>query len=873
MTKTTADIIYSKMQSFIIYYSRRIYSTSTLCVQEMKSGGNAMNSKMKSFLIVLLLSFIPLISNGMVMTGSGSNLSMIKQNVKVVIDNQVAQTRLEQTFINPTPSPIEAVYRFPLGEKASIQEFGITGPDGVRKIGSVETKDEAENIYQNAQAMGAIPAVAQSVDPNCFETKVGAVPSNGRAVIDLNYNEVLPYHSGIIHYSIPLNINAVQNKSLDIISITIDIKEQKEIVAVTSPSHKIEAKKIDAHNWQVVYEKSGCLPDSDFQLCYEVKAQRMGMNFLSTQPVDDKKGYFMMMLAPQEIVDAADIAARDIIFVMDVSGSMNGYKIEQTKAAFNFFIDQLNSEDRFEVIGFSDTLQFGRGQLQTADTENRKQAKNFIDHLRPGGSTNIHDALNAALKLFPNENRTKAIIFLTDGQPTSGITNIQQICRTMRIANTKSVRTFVFGVGDDVSAQLLDKLALENRGEALYVHQNENLQSKLTAFYETISKPLLTDIEIDWGKIQVSECFPPTLPNVYKGSQVVVSGRYAGGGSTAINVKGNLNGQIQNFTLEAHFAKRSIDNKFVARLWGKAKAESLIQEIRANGETADKKSEVIRLSKAFQFTTPYTSFISVTQAPLVSNTNPDQYRNNQSRNYQPQSQSQMAPVTAVAPGAASIIPQQTVTVVKKTEAKQVRFWGAAGFGGLALHPATWFPAAIAIPNFRKAREQGREKACYANMRVILGAVEMYNMDHSSMMRTANIDDLRSGQYLKAAITPPENGCAYGTIGDLASDGHVICLLHGAVESDDCNGYSPSGSTNYGGYSSSSQSGTTQGTNFIVIEEPVSWTVKLWNTYFPMIELAINIPILLLGLYVSYLFLNFTFWRPLVYLLGGSSKRS
>jgi Ca-activated chloride channel family protein len=871
-------------------------SASQVKISVVDSGITFRRKAMKRlFLLLVLVGFCCCASPlpAFVLSGNGNNLPLVSQNVTVSIDSQVAVTRLDQTFHNAGDQPIAARYRFPLSEKASVQEFGLTTAQGERQAGAIETKQDAETKFNQALQTGAVPALGQTgsaSDPNSFETQIGTLLPRSSSRVDVTYSEILPYQSGTIRYALPMNIKSVQEKSLDLTSVTINLKDQKEIIAVTSPSHEIFARKIDAHSWQITFEKANWLPAADFQLAYEVKAERMGFNFLSTHPAADEQGYFMMMLAPQEVVDAADIAERDIVFVMDTSGSMQGYKLEQTKAAFSFFIDQLNERDRFEVISFSSTCTPFRGELVAASADQRTQAKNFIRDRQAQGGTHIDLALERARTTFTDQTRTRAILFLTDGQPTIGVTNIEAIAQRMKAGNTSQIRTFVLGVGEDVSTQLLDKIALENRGETLYVRQNEPIESRLTGFYETISKPLLVDLSIDWKGANVSEIYPRQLPNVYKGSQITVFGRYipaaadqaaigqaaadptpgigsaaiglatpstAAGASLAaaigsaapglmtpsaaahsITVSGTLNGQNVEYPVETRFMHASAENRFVARLWAKSKADSLIQEMRAYGENAASKAEVIKLSKTFQFVTPYTSFISVAPAPVAP---PRQLTR------APHGQSRPAPVSAPAAPAAPATPlpanftslsqpnNAPVTIIQTTTAKPISMWGISGFV-----PA----AAVLVPNFKKARESSRVKSCMANMRVILGAIEMYNMDQPALLPTnimVPFPTLMAAGYLKSECQCPTTGGYYQYVG-LASDttgtlGEVRCTVHHTADNPYLKGVPLNGS---------------DPTARVEVKVVSSAWVDLWNSGLGgVIEWTINIPIFLIGLYLTY----------------------
>ncbi len=789
----------------------------------------------------LALALVLLVgASGAAMTlGDGARaVPLNRQVVEVTIDNQVAVTRVTETFVNTSQHTIEAVYTMPLAEKAAIQEFGITGADGVRQVGAVEEKREAEAIYSNAQAQGVTPAmVAPAADGNSFQTKVGAVLPGKRVTVDVTFSQILDYKSGRIVYQYPLQLKSVQVEKPELVSVRLKIRDQKKIVEVKSPTHPCSVVRKDDHAVEVTFEKGQWQPDHDFQVVYDVTAPRMGFNFLSTRPNEKEAGYFMMMLAPQEEIEAKDVAARDLVFVLDCSGSMQGQKIEQAQRALKYIVNRLNADDRFNLVTFSDgaTARCGDGLVAATDL-NRRAALAQVDAVGASGGTNAQDALQSGLRLFDGSSRTKALIFLTDGQPTVGETNPERIAAHARAANAAKVRVFTFGVGDDVSTPLLEQLARENRGEALTVRLNEDLDARLTAFYETISKPLLTDLAVDWQGVTVSALSPATLGNVYKGSQVVLFGRYVQPGAKKLVVTGDLNGKQCRFELEANFAAKSSDNLFVARLWAKAQADELVSHMRAYGEDAAKKAEVIRLSKQYGFASPYTSFVAVdpTPRPVQTASTLDRYRQPQ-----PGVSPQVAPAVAMAPAASidpaafkpamPMQPRQNITVVRTAAPKEVKVWG-------------FLPGALMVPNFRQARESARGKACAANMRVIASAIEQYNMDHSGAMIPYNIEapceQLRQAGYLKSVPRCPADPTLpymYVTMVDpqnpSAGFQDIYCPIHNRCDDLWADAKTP--------------------TNPHVQVAPATAGVQLWNMVQPLVELAINIPLLLLSFWLIY----------------------
>lgn len=806
-----------------------------------------MNRSIFFVILLLVLSCISTVDAAYLVFQQG-NLPLISQKVKVSINNQVAVTTLEMIFDNPHDFTIQPNIRFPIHEKASVQKFTLTDSDGQTFSGTIEESQQAEQTFEAAKAEGLMPAMAVQKQPGVFEASIGAVGPKSRATVTIEYSEILPYSRGTISYTLPYDVSKYQKANLETSSIVVEIIDQKEIVTLQSPSHDIYAEKIDAQNWRSVFEKNNYLPAGDFKLVYDVKAEAMASNFLATRPEEGRDGYFMLMLSPAEIVTAEAIANRDIVFVMDTSGSMQGTRIMQTKKAFEFFVNKLNENDRYGIVDFSSGVKQWKEELQKVDEWTKSEASHYISKLHASGGTNIHGALLKALELFDKaENRTKTVIFLTDGEATNGVTNTEQIVREFNAANVAQVRTFTLGVGRNVNKTLLNKLAIENRGESIYLDEaSKSIDNELMTFYQSISTPLLVDLALDFGDIEVTDVYPKTLPNIYQGTQLVVTGRYKRGGDTTIKLTGNLNSANQEFPVKASFAEVSKDHLFVSRFWAKAKADDLLLQLQTYGHNQALKDEVIQLSKTYQFATPFTSFIAVSTTPVP----------------QVQQPSQVSKTSSSARYSATLAniqrnPPAKRTIVRQTQAKPLSLWGATGFLPVA---------AIAVPNFRKAREQARQKACFANMRVIQGAVEMYNMDNNTIMDivTENeLDILVQNKYLKAMPVKPEQACWYGCKGDMSQDGVIVCALHGSVEEpvmENQPGTGPTGEMIY--YDPATGNYVTQVSTADVVNSTVPWTTRVWNAYLAdAVNLLINVPLFLLGIAFTLWLLYFIIMAP------------
>lgn len=785
-------------------------------------------------------------------------LPLVSQKIKVEINNQVAVTRLEMVFYNQNDFTIQPNIKFPIHEKASVQQFSLTDSEGMVYSGTIEESNQAAKVFNEAKAEGMMPAMAVQKQPGVFETSIGAIGPKARATVMIEYSEILPYNRGNVNYSLPFDIKQHQEPKLETVAISLTITDQKEINNIESPSHDIYAEKVDANNWNVVFEKNDYLPAGDFSINYEVKAEALATNFLSTRPSEGEEGYFMLMLSPAEIISAEDIAMRDIVFVVDTSGSMSGRKMEQTKRAFEFFVTRLNEKDRFGIISFSSQVTPWTAELLPVSNENRNAAREFINKLYASGGTNLYGSLQAALQLFDQaEGRTRTLIFLTDGEASSGITDSNTIIRDFNSKNTNQVRTFTLGVGRSVNTSLLNKLAVENRGEALYLDErDQDIDKPLMAFYENISTPLLVDLELAWGDAKVSEVFPKTLPNIYQGTQLVITGRYAAGTTSNITLTGNLNRVKHSFPVTATFADKSSDNLFVSRFWAKAKADDLMLKMQTYGQNTEIKEEVIALSKKYQFATPFTSFIAVSTAPVPQVSQQAATRRD-SRNTaamaRPTNTSNRHNVQRNVPAG----PPPTRTIVRRTEAKSISLWGATGF----------IPAALAIPNFRKARQQARQKACFANQRVLMGAIEMYNMDHDTMITTIDENTMRlleEGSYLKGKMQMAEKDCYFGATGPLDKNGVVICAIHGTPE-DPFTEETTEETKNLvrNNVFFNPVTNSTDGSNVIVRYESETWFARIWNSWLAdVVSLLINVPLFIIGLafslYLTYIVITLPF---------------
>jgi Ca-activated chloride channel family protein len=516
----------------------------------------------------------------------------------------VATTSIDQVFKNDYDVDLEGTYMFPLPEEAAITDFSMY-VDGKKVSGKILDKDKARQVYEDIVRQMKDPGLLEYVGRNMFKARVYPIPKRGEKRVQLVYKQTLKYDSGVYKYVYPLDTEKYSPKPLEEVTISAKIKSKAPIKSLYSPSHKLDTK-IEDYSASCGYEARNVKPDKNFVLYYSVSEKDVGLNLLSYKKRGED-GYFMLLLSPGQL--KGKTINKDIIFVLDTSGSMSGEKIKQAKEALRFCINKLDKRDRFNVIGFATDIDNYKDSLVPASRRNTKGALKFIDKLEARGGTNINDALLSSLKMFSDSRRPRMLVFLTDGEPTVGETDIKEIIENLDDANKAKARIFVFGVGSDVNSHLLDKMSEVHRGVSEYVEPHEDIEVNVSSFFRKISEPILSDINLNFGKIKTADLQPRIMPDIFRGTQLVLLGRYEGDGSTAITLTGYVNGKKKKFVYDAKFLKSDTENDFIPRLWATRKIGYLMSEIRLSGEKKELIDEIIKLSKEHGIMTPYTSFL------------------------------------------------------------------------------------------------------------------------------------------------------------------------------------------------------------------------------------------------------------------------
>jgi len=534
------------------------------------------------------------------------SLSVRYHHVDVEIVDQVAVTTVDQVFVNHHHRDIEGTYIFPISAQAAISDFSMyVGNEEIR--GKILDKREARRIYEDIVRSRRDPALLEYFGDGMFQASIYPIPAHGETRIKLHYSEVLKRDAGLSEYRYTLGTERFSRDALETVELRVNIESKRPITTVYSPSHDIRVERQGDHRATITYMEEGTKPDKDFLLYYAVSEEEIGVDLLTFEDEDHDR-FFLALISPRIDLGKNRTTRKDIVFILDTSGSMQGEKIEQAKGALAFCLRGLEEGDRFNVIDFDHEVRpFDRG-LVPADRRHIADALEFVEGTRAEGGTDINGALSQGLReIGPNE-RTSFIIFLTDGLPTVGETDIGAILDNVKRANRSATRLFVFGVGYDVNTRLLDRLAGDHHGASDYVHPTEDIEVKVSHFFTKVSRPILTGVELRVDGVDTYDLYPKELPDVFQGSQILVLGRYNGNGRARITLSGRSRESERARSFEANFSggKR---NDFVPRLWATRKIGYLIDEIRTRGENRELVTEIVRLSKKYGIITEYTSFL------------------------------------------------------------------------------------------------------------------------------------------------------------------------------------------------------------------------------------------------------------------------
>jgi len=570
-------------------------------------------------------------------------------DVKASITGYIASVDVTQHFHNPFNSKIEALYVFPLPHNAAINEFVMTIGD--RKIrGIIRERAEAEKIYQAARQQGYTASLLTQERPNIFTQAVANIEPGKQIDISIRYFHTLAYVDGWYEWHFPMVVGprfnppaqlAMNDSSIDVtpvpldqtgigaaprgaagasgqkvevqylrptersghdISLSVNLQAGVKIEELAAPSHRSDLRS-EGTAADVRLASADSIPNKDFILRYRVAGEKLKSALLTSR--DEKSGYFTLMLYPPKSLEHLPRKALELVFVIDVSGSMSGKPLAQANAAVRSALKMMRADDTFQIIKFASDAQLMSDKPLTASPENIPRGMTYLDENFGGGGTMMIEGIDKALRAPADPSRLRFVCFLTDGF----IGNEREILAAIH-ERLGTSRIFSFGVGDSVNRYLLDHMAKMGRGAAAYLSIEEKAEPVMEAFFERISHPALTDIAIDFGSMKVSEVYPESVPDLFVGRPVILTGKFTGSGKATVHVKGRAGGEMLDTPLAIDLNDATKSNPALRPIWARMKISELADRS-AWQSVSDLAGQIKNLALEHGLMSAYTAFVAV----------------------------------------------------------------------------------------------------------------------------------------------------------------------------------------------------------------------------------------------------------------------
>src|SRR5579859_4379399 len=580
--------------------------------------------------------------------------------IKTEISGFVARIEVTQEFENVLPDAVEAVYVFPLPHESAVDGMSMTvGQREIRAV--IKERDEARKIYEQARNTGHTAALLDQERPNIFTQSVTNIPPNGTVQIKLSVLELIKYEAGTYEFAFPLVVgpryipgnptsagdhgtmpNSDQVPDASRISPPVagvhtddataghDVSMEVNLAAgvpvgdVESTSHKIFADRTGADSYHVTLADQAVPPNKDFILKYKVAG--LGISDAVLAHSDKSGGYFTLILQPPEKPQEKALVPRQLIFVLDTSGSMWGFPLEMAKKTIQRALDNLRQDETFNLITFSGDTRILFPEPVPATPANVAQAKEVLAGAYGSGGTEMMKAIRTALGDDAGADKPmeadpiRVVCFMTDGYVGNDADIIAEVKKH------SDARVFSFGIGTAVNRFLLTKMAEEGHGDVEFVTAPNEAQAAADRFYERVHSPVLTNISIDWNGLPVTDVYPKNVRDLFSAKPIIITGRYSGNPTGKITIKGYQGTGDYSRTIPVDFSSAAENNAALEKIWARHKVEDLMSQDWNGIQSGNSKykAEIIRVGLEHSLATQYTSFVAVEEKTVVSDGKPMQ---------------------------------------------------------------------------------------------------------------------------------------------------------------------------------------------------------------------------------------------------------
>lgn len=571
-------------------------------------------------------------------------LPLAGTNVRGTLRGFVAEVEVTQTYVNPYDQAIEAVYVFPLPDRAAVHSMTMRVAER-EIVAEIKPREEAEHLYEEAKRSGHAASLMTQERPNIFTQKVGNIPAGHKVEVKLSYVEALPYEEGISSFVFPTVVGPryvpgaplfapdkqpgarhVDTDRVDDASrisppalgegessahrldLELLVQPGMPIASLKSPSHKIVVQHLDASSARISLDASDRIPDKDFVLRVDVRSRQPKALVLSHRRGGD--GTFTVVLQPPARPREQDVSPKDLFFVVDTSGSMNGAPVEAAKALVREALRHMNPQDRFTIMRFSDHVSELSTHPLPNTPENVAAGLSFIDAMAGEGGTEMLSGIHRALDGHAEAGRVRVVFFLTDGY----IGNDAEILAAVTTQNHANARLFSMGVGTSVNRHLLSSMARAGRGEVQFMRLDEPVAPFVEKLYRRVRNPVLTDIKLAWEGVDVFEQTPAQIGDLFDGQPVLVHGRYRQPGRGTLVLSGKLGTTSYRADIAVELAADA-ECPAVPSLWARSRIAEWSDE--ENVRPGTRRDDIIKVALAHSLVSQYTAFVAVDRAQVA----------------------------------------------------------------------------------------------------------------------------------------------------------------------------------------------------------------------------------------------------------------
>jgi len=562
-------------------------------------------------------------------------------DVAVEISGFVARVTVTQLFASRFTEPVEAIYTFPLSDRAAVDAMSMrTGERTIR--GEIKRREEARRIYEAARKAGQVAALLDQERPNIFTQALANLMPGATVEIRIEYVEPLLFRDGTFEFSFPTVVgprfipgaptgHAGNGWAPDTtrvpdashitppvtpegtraghdIGISVDIDAGVPLLNVASPLHEIDVERPEANKARVHLRDQAEIPNRDFVLRYAVAGDEVRSGYLVHR--DGDEGYVTFVLLPPKQVTPETAAPKEMIFVIDRSGSQAGLPLEKAKETMRWILDHMNPNDTFQVVDFGNTANVLFPAPQLASPEMKRAARAHIDALEANGGTMMAEAVRTVCALPADRNRLRIVTFMTDGY----IGNDFEVIDLVRSLRGTS-RWFSFGAGNCVNRFLLEGLARAGGGEVDYILLNDAGEAVAKRFYERIAAPALTDVRLEFRGLDVVDVFPTAPSDVWDRRPLIVHARYRRAGEGQVVLSGFRQGKPYKQVIDVTLPARATGNGAIASMWARAKVDDLMWQDLAGLQSGNfpeaLREEIVQTALGHRLMTQFTSFVAV----------------------------------------------------------------------------------------------------------------------------------------------------------------------------------------------------------------------------------------------------------------------